>query len=85
MLVTAGYGISFLCVYYTNCRPVSHVWDPKSRGYCRPLIVEETTVVGINMVIDTLIVLLPMRPLWGLQMAMRKKVGISVLFGLGFW
>ena len=38
---------------------------------------------SINAVIDVVIVILPLYPLWKLQMALRKKVAISGLFSLG--
>lgn len=83
MFIAAGYGISFFFMFLTNCRPVSHSWAPKPGGHCKSVTVEEITSVSVNMVIDTLIVILPMRPLWKLQMATRKKIGLSILFGLG--
>lgn len=83
MGIVAGYGISFLCVFLTNCDPISYPWRPVPGGHCKSVTVEEITSVSVNMVIDTAIVLLPMRPLWGLRMATRKKVAISFLFSLG--
>ena len=83
MFIVSAYGISFLCVFFTNCHPVSYSWNPVPGGHCRTDTTEETLSVSINMVIDTAVVILPMPPLWGLQMATRKKAGISFLFGLG--
>lgn len=83
MAIVSGYAISFFCIFLTNCHPISYSWNPVPGGYCKSVTVEEIASVSVNMGIDTLIVLLPMRPLWGLQMAMRKKIGISILFGLG--
>lgn len=83
MLFVAAYAIAFFCVFLTNCQPISYQWHPVPGGHCKSITVEEITSVSANMVIDTAIVVLPMRPLWGLQMATRKKIGISILFGLG--
>lgn len=83
MFIVASYGIAFVCVFLTNCSPVSYSWNPVPGGYCKSVKVEEITSVSFNMVIDTSIVVLPMPPLWGLQMATRKKVAISFLFSLG--
>ena len=83
MFIVSAYGIAFLCVFLTNCRPISYPWNPMHGGSCRDLSLEETASVSVNMVIDTSIVILPMPPLWGLQMPFRKKFAISGLFGLG--
>jgi hypothetical protein len=83
MLIAASYGISFLCVFCTNCHPFSYSWHPVPGGYCKSITVEELTSVSLNMVLDTSIVILPMPPLWGLNMATRKKAAISFLFSLG--
>lgn len=84
MAVVGGYGISFLCVFLTNCRPISYPWNPVPGGHCRALAVEELSSVSLNMLLDILIVFFPMPPLWNLQMAARTKITISLMFGLGF-
>lgn len=84
MLGVIGYGISFLVYFTSHCHPeyddtgadIRHCKDPF-------YTIEELTCVSVNMLIDILIIILPMRPLWGLQMATKRKLGISVLFSLG--
>jgi hypothetical protein len=83
MAVVAGYGIAFLCVFLTNCQPISQEWDPVPGGHCRDLNIEELTSISLNMVMDTLIVVLPMPSLWHLRMAARNKITITVMFGMG--
>ena len=84
MGVVGAYGVAFLPVFLTNCVPVDYSWNPVPNGYCRNVTVEELTSVSVNMVIDICFVVLPMRPLWRLKMAKRAKVGITVMFCLGF-
>jgi hypothetical protein len=83
MGIVAAYGVSFLVVFFTNCQPLSQPWNPVPHGYCKDVTIEQITSVSANMVIDAAIVVLPMPPLWGLQLATRKKVAISFLFSLG--
>ena len=83
MFFAASYGVMFLCVFFTSCRPLSYPWNPIPGGYCKDVNVEAIASVSVNMVLDTSIVVLPVWPLWGLQMRIRKKVAISCLFGLG--
>jgi hypothetical protein len=83
MGIVAAYGVSFLVVFFTNCQPLSQPWNPVPHGYCKDVTIEQITSVSANMVIDAAIVVLPMPPLWGLQLATRKKIAISFLFSLG--
>lgn len=83
MFIVAGYGISFICVFFTNCTTLDFMWNPVPGGSCKDIAIEEILSVSVNMVIDTAIVLLPMPVLWGLQLATRKKIAISGIFSLG--
>ena len=83
VLVVAAYGFTFLCVFLARCRPISYSWSLNPGTHCRDISVEEIVSVTLNMVIDTIIVILPMIPLWGLQMATRRKFALSGLFSLG--
>ena len=83
MFIVSGYGIAFLCVFFTNCHPFSYSWNPVPGGYCKSVAVEELAYVSVNMIIDTSIVILPMPPRWGLRMSVSKKFAISGLFSLG--
>lgn len=84
MGLVLGYGIAFLCVFMTNCQPISQQWNPVPGGWCRDLSVEELASVTINLAIDLIIVIMPMPVLWGLQMAVRNKIFISLMFCIGF-
>ncbi len=83
VFVVSVYGFSFLCVFLTECRPISYSWSLEPGTHCKSITVEEIVSVSMNMVIDTSIIILPMPPLWGLQMATRRKVVVSGLFSLG--
>ena len=83
MFCVAGYGIAFVCVFFTNCVPLDYPWNPVPGGHCKDVAIEEILSVSVNMVIDTAIVILPMPVLWGLQLATRKKIAISGIFSLG--
>lgn len=83
MGIVGGYGVAFLVIFCTNCRPISQQWDPVPGGVCKDVTIEQIASVSVNMVIDTAIVVLPMPPLWGLQMPIRKKIAITGLFSIG--
>ena len=67
------------------CRPISYRWDRHfgAHGSCgvqKPL----DFYIGIsNLILDVAAVVLPMPVLWGLKMAMAKRIMLVVMFGLG--
>ena len=83
MAISVGYGVSFLVVFLTNCSPVDYMWHPVPGGHCKDITIEEEVNTAINLAIDVAIVLLPIPPVWKLQMPISKKLGVSALFGIG--
>jgi hypothetical protein len=81
--VTLSYMIVFFILYLSRCRPLSHAWEPTPGGWCRDSTIEEFIIPCLSLFLDTVILVLPMPVLWGLQMPPRKKIAISVMFGLG--
>ena len=37
----------------------------------------------LNAILDTLILVLPIRMVWSLQMSFKQKLGVSAIFALG--
>jgi hypothetical protein len=83
MGIVICYGIAFLTLFMSRCRPVSQQWDPQPGGSCRDITIDQLASVSLNMVIDIAIVILPLPVLWGLQLALRSKVAITVMFSIG--
>jgi hypothetical protein len=83
MVVVVGYFITFMALFMTNCVPLYHLWHPVPGGWCREVTIEEYTSVAFNLVIDLAIVILPMPALWRLQMPLRNKVYVSIMFSIG--
>ncbi|KAK4160557.1 hypothetical protein QBC43DRAFT_112196 [Cladorrhinum sp. PSN259] len=87
MGLTVGYCISFLVVFLTTCSPdISQLWNPRPppEGHCRDMNIGQLGSVSTNLGLDVLIIVLPMPFLWTLQMSIRNKLFVSVVFSLGF-
>ncbi|RAL06173.1 uncharacterized protein BO80DRAFT_460417 [Aspergillus ibericus CBS 121593] len=82
-ILVLAYFIAFICLFLTQCHPVSYGWNPVPGGSCRSLFIQEILSITLNMVIDTLIAVLPIPALWRLKMAIRNKITISVMFAMG--
>ena len=66
----------------TQCvpRPLSSTWTHP--GSCSTST--DATIMGAaNAVIDLVILILPMRMTWTLQMKLKRKIGVCMIFGLG--
>lgn len=68
----------------TNCRPVYQPWAPVPGGSCRDISKSDLATVGANLVLELAVIILPMPSLWGLQMPLRNKVSVTIMFSFGF-
>lgn len=68
---------------FFQCRPFSYIWNNRQKGNCDTQI-RFWVAIGIShIVIDILILLLPVRMVWKLQVSLTTKIGVYILFGLG--
>jgi len=66
------------------CRPISFNWDPQiPGGTCGDQKSLDLYIGIFNLLLEVMVVVMRMPVLWGLQMARRKKVVLSGMFGLG--
>lgn len=81
--LVVAYFIAFLPIFLTQCHPISQQWNPVPGGGCRSLAIQEIASIALNIFLDTSIALLPIPALWRLHMALRNKLTIGVMFGMG--
>ena len=65
------------------CRPVEYNWNKFVHGTCAFEGLAFLLQGIMNLILDVVIILLPMRMLWRLQMPLLKKIGIIAMFGIG--
>lgn len=83
MGVVVAFWTGLILTGFLICRPLAFNWDKMLDGHCGSTVGEEIGFAAVNMVIDAVIVFLPTSVVWRLQMPVRKKIGISCMFGLG--
>lgn len=86
--------ILILTLFYTaliflkifECQPRARIWDPShnSSGRCLNIPALLNASGFFNTITDVLILLIPMRGVWGLQITRSRKVGIVLVFAIGF-
>lgn len=67
------------------CQPISYRWDRVigGKGSCGDQKSLDLFIGIFNLLLDVTVVVLPMPILWGLKMAVGKKVMLSGMFGMG--
>lgn len=83
MVVVASFMLSLILSQFPICRPFAKNWEPLLAGTCGDSIKTVIGVSVVNVCVDLTIIVLPMPILWRLQMATKRKVALSAIFGLG--
>ena len=84
IFISVLYYVGFILQVLLSCQPISYFWDKSDpNGWCVDLRTTWVVQASVNMAIDILVVSLPMPVLWRLQMSEKKKIYVSLIFGLG--
>lgn len=76
-------GISNALVAIFACRPIRGFYDKSVKAFCIDSVSFYWANATLNVVTDAIVLLLPMPVIWRLQMPLRRKIGLSLLFILG--
>lgn len=79
--VTAG--IAIVVALNTQCIPHQGIWDFTIERKCFDLHQLQIASATIHLACDVIMLLLPQHIIWTLQMSWKKRLGVSVVFGLG--
>ena len=83
VILVSAFGIALLLGDLLTCRPISKLWHPSRPGVCEKAFPYLIALSSCNMTIDLIIIILPMPMIWGIQMAVRRKIELTVIFALG--
>lgn len=82
--INVAFGAATILGACLICQPISFNWNHSILGgYCGDQKSLDLFIGIFNLLMDVTVVVLPMPVLWGLQMAVGKKVVLSGMFGLG--
>ncbi|KAH7329669.1 hypothetical protein B0I35DRAFT_474242 [Stachybotrys elegans] len=76
----------FICsttAHNFECIPYERIWNRTIPGACADFRPEYVVTSSINLVTDLVIFLVPQRTIWGLQMSLKKKLGLAFVFFVG--
>ncbi|KAI0861224.1 hypothetical protein F4860DRAFT_476338 [Xylaria cubensis] len=79
----------FISLVLTNiaCTPYERSWNKLLPGSCTRSDTAKTNLASavINFVSDIIIFIIPQRTIWNLQMPLKKRLGVSVVFAVGIF
>ena len=87
IILTSMYNITFVFALAFQCVPMYGAWtawDGTFKGKCIDLNLMWWLAAALNIAFDLGIMSLPFWPLRKLQMNMKKKIQIGMMFGVGF-
>jgi hypothetical protein len=77
--------LAIIIALNSACSPYEYNWDKLISGICDRVDTTKTNLSAsvFNLISDLMILLIPQRTIWKLQMAKRRKYGVSVIFAVG--
>lgn len=83
MTLVVLFGLGNVLQAFLLCRPFAKNWYTLLPGSCGSIRASVLSLSIINMTVDLIIVALPMPMIWRLQMAKKRKIGLTITFALG--
>ncbi|PYH82444.1 integral membrane protein [Aspergillus uvarum CBS 121591] len=84
IIFIAGWAVTALLVNIFQCIPVQYYYDKTLNGHCMAGQRAFFQAMGsIALVEDVIILLLPAPVVWGLQITIRQKIALTMVFSLG--
>lgn len=84
--IVAAYTVAFLTATLFQCQPIAYTWKQlydDEQGRCNNIHLQGWMSAIFNIVLDILIIVLPIKPLWGLQLSVARKITAIAMFSLG--
>ncbi|KAJ9134308.1 Cfem domain containing protein [Pleurostoma richardsiae] len=86
--LNAGYLIAFEVVSIFQCDPLEgawRAWDGSVTAKCRDINLQGWAAAGCNIVLDLAMLILPLPELYKLNLSLKKKLQVLLMFSLGFF
>ncbi|KAJ5248918.1 hypothetical protein N7468_000369 [Penicillium chermesinum] len=85
MMCAAAYWLGAILQVFLLCQPFEKNWNPTKPGHCANQNIAFSTIGAFNLLTDLMIVFLPVRFIWQLQMNLATKLALFSIFGLGLF
>jgi glucan phosphoethanolaminetransferase (alkaline phosphatase superfamily) len=84
--ISAAYGVAFFFATLFQCHPIHYMWEQWHRetpGQCNNFHMQGFIAAGISILIDIVIMILPLRQLYQLDLSLQKRLSIILMFLVG--
>ena len=83
MFITFGYLFSNFWTQLFMCRPIIKYWKLEIPGHCISYYNADHSYGSLNFITDLMILVLPLPLIWRIQLSLKEKFEVSVIFFLG--
>jgi hypothetical protein len=66
-----------------RCTPIRGYWEVSAKQSCINIRATLVAVAGLNCASDILVYLWPAKPLWSLQLPLKRRLGLIFIFAVG--
>ncbi|KAH7116385.1 hypothetical protein EDB81DRAFT_892544 [Dactylonectria macrodidyma] len=84
MALVFAFGIATSVVSMLLCLPFEKLWQPDIPGHCIDVNTFYMFSTATNIVFDIAIYIMPLHILWSLNLPKRQRLGLVLVFALGF-
>ncbi|KAK8087847.1 hypothetical protein PG997_002808 [Apiospora hydei] len=84
----SAYGIAFVFATMFQCQPIEYSWkqiDSTYPGKCNDIHLQGWMSAILNIAVDLVVLVLPLKQLYQLQTNLKKKIMIMIMFSLGIF
>ncbi|KAJ5762411.1 uncharacterized protein N7511_005793 [Penicillium nucicola] len=81
--IQCAWGVACIILLNMQCTPHEAIWLFYLPSKCYPLSKILLVSSSIQIISDIVMFILPQKIIWGLQMNWQKKLGVSIIFGVG--
>lgn len=85
LVLQAAYVIVFEITPGFSCKPIRDGWNPILRlTSCSNFYIYQTEALySISLAFDVILLIFPIYAVWKLQMPLKKRLGVAIIFALG--
>lgn len=83
LALTIAFYVSIEVAGNLSYRPFQRIWDKRVPGVCFNRTHMDIAVVYLNICSHLCILVLPHKVIWGLQLPIKKKIGVAFVFAFG--
>lgn len=83
LVTNTVYYISVIVALNLSCVPYQAIWDITMTGKCLDQKALDISSAVMNLLSDFTIIALAQKVIWRLQMSLKKKLGVSLVFAAG--